>query len=231
MASTCATSPPSASPSTTTTRRTFAENRSVRRGHPPGSGGRPRSTDARSNSITTPVREMFLPDRAFHQGRCARSAAPGPVRRQLRVLRRGHTPTDLIKARIPAVSGAKPVLKTSGTTSSVCRTNARLPSCADGRAAPTPPATMAPADGSRQQDAGWLGAPEARTSSPTGTFARRTLFRLRDSGCAGQSASTSGWTHRSATSFSFSNLAPGKAASGDEYFETPTPPAPPRLYH
>ena len=125
-----------------------------------------------------PVKNMFLPDR-FIKGECPKCHAKDQYGDNCEVCGAAYAPTDLINP-YSAVSGAKPELRNSDHyffKLSDKRCQEFLRKWTTQRHAATR---------SRQQDAGMAGRRRREQAHRLGHLARRALFRLRDTRCAGQ---------------------------------------------
>ena len=125
-----------------------------------------------------PVKNMFLPDR-FIKGECPKCHAKDQYGDNCEVCGTAYAPTELINP-YSAVSGAQPERRNSDhyffkLSADTCQQFLREWT-RSGNAA----------TGSRQQDAGMAGRRRRKQTLRLGHLARRALFRLRDTRCAGQ---------------------------------------------
>ena len=170
-----------------------------------------------------PVKQMFLPDR-FIKGECPEVRRQGPVRRQLRELRR----------RLHAERPDRTVFGGLGRQARTAQLRplflqafrSQLPEFPAPLDARTGPA----AGGSRRTRCrnGWASKTTAKTSSPTGTSRATRRISASRSPTRRASISTSGSTRRSATWARSRICARAKGLDFDEYWQ---PDSKTELYH
>ena len=207
MPSTRATSPASTSPSTITTPRIRDETRHCAEDIYGKLQGRRPDRDAHHRAVLRPG-QADVPARPLHQGRVPEVRRQGPVRRQLRSLRRGlraDRPEEPVLGGLRRQAGAANPPTTTSSNSPIRAARSFL------RRWTREAAGCRPKRPTRCRN-GW--ARRAKTSSPTGTSrATRPTSASRFPATRRASTSTSGSMRRSATWVRSRTSAPRRAST------------------